>query len=145
MSLYTIAYQSTERLRFHDQDLLGLLSGARSNNMRLNITGMLLYHEGSFFQIIEGPKEAVCTLYDGIQGDARHTNVVTQYENALDERLFPHWSMLFRTVDGLTVRSVESMADMIALDIPMHGSDSFASHKTEILSLINKVTMSLVA
>ena len=45
-------------------DLIDLLRLARSNNTQLDITGMLLHHDGSFLQVLEGPEDSVRTLFD---------------------------------------------------------------------------------
>lgn len=64
------------------------------NNLKVNITGLLVYFEKLFFQIIEGEDEEVDRIYLKIQKDPRHNNILrlkTEYN--VGERLFPSWSM----------------------------------------------------
>ena len=69
-----LGYASAATVEFSDDDLRELLAKSRSNNMAAGITGMLLYHEGSFLQVLEGPSEAVEHLYARIRRDKRHGN-----------------------------------------------------------------------
>jgi hypothetical protein len=39
--------------------LARVLRDSRRNNVRVDVTGMLLYTEGTFFQVLEGPAAAV--------------------------------------------------------------------------------------
>jgi hypothetical protein len=40
------------------------LEQSRENNLRLDVTGMLLYKGGNFMQMLEGEKDAVLGLYE---------------------------------------------------------------------------------
>ena len=62
--LIHIIYVSKETEDFSNDKILKLLDGARSNNTKLDVTGMLLYSEGSFFQILEGEEEIVDQLFN---------------------------------------------------------------------------------
>lgn len=86
VSRFAKPLQSDEIARLADQ------SAAR--NQQLGVTGVLMSAGGLFFQIIEGPKEHIDTLYESIVRDGRHTDVLLlgSEENAND-RLFPDWSM----------------------------------------------------
>jgi len=57
------------------EELAELLQGARDTNAELGLTGMLLYAEGSFFQVLEGQADVVDALYDKIERDKRHDQV----------------------------------------------------------------------
>ncbi|GAB5555430.1 MAG: hypothetical protein Sapg2KO_50210 [Saprospiraceae bacterium] len=64
------------------------------NNLKVNITGLLVYFEKLFFQIIEGEDEEVDQVYQKIQKDPRHNNILRlKTEYSVGERLFPTWSM----------------------------------------------------
>jgi hypothetical protein len=52
-------YASSGAPEFHEADIPALLQTTRENNARLDVTGMLLYVQGSFFQVLEGPAEKV--------------------------------------------------------------------------------------
>ena len=65
-----------------------------ANNARDGITGMLMASGQLFFQLIEGPDEAVDALYDRILGDHRHRNVMVLGDERGDlQRQCPDWAM----------------------------------------------------
>lgn len=90
-----IAYTSRATHLMSALELEEMLRQAREFNRQNDITGMLLYKDGSFFQVIEGKGEVVETLYLSIQQDLRHFNVKTLYQRPLVQRNFPNWQMGF--------------------------------------------------
>jgi len=77
-----------------ERDLQEIQRVSQRNNARDGITGVLLYIGGYFFQLIEGEDEAIDRLFDKLQRDARHTDIVLiQTELGVTERLFPQWAM----------------------------------------------------
>jgi hypothetical protein len=88
-----VAYASAANAPFSGQALGDLLLGARSKNSRLGLTGMLLYHQDSFFQVLEGPSTAVGSLYEHICADERHTKIVKLIHEPIEKRSFSEWTM----------------------------------------------------
>ncbi|HEX8402455.1 MAG TPA: BLUF domain-containing protein [Allosphingosinicella sp.] len=74
--------------------LAGILSGARRNNPRDDITGALICRHDLYLQLIEGPPAAIDALYARIAADDRHDDVRLLLADEVAERLFPDWSML---------------------------------------------------
>jgi hypothetical protein len=91
----SIIYTSISTEPFDDDDLLALLDASRRNNADAGLTGMLLYRDGRFFQVIEGPEEALRARMETISADPRHTRVQVLFEETLGARRFPDWSMGF--------------------------------------------------
>jgi hypothetical protein len=79
-------------------DFEKLLLEARDHNNRHALTGMLLYAEGTFFQVLEGQAEVVDALYAKIESDARHTNVTRIMHEPIPRRSFDMWTMGFSSV-----------------------------------------------
>lgn len=90
-------YSSAACERFDAAALRELLDDSRVRNERAGITGMLLYADGSFFQVIEGPAEAVSELFARIVADRRHEHVTRIIEEPIPRRSFGDWSMGFPT------------------------------------------------
>ncbi len=67
--LHQLVYISAAEHDFPEKELQELLAKARENNSKLDISGMLLFHEGSFIQALEGEKAAVESLYNKIGQD----------------------------------------------------------------------------
>ena len=115
LGLWQLLYHSTEAYEMDASDLLKLLIDARGHNAEHRITGLLLYHDRRFMQLLEGGRETVQTLYRKIQRDPRHSDLVLETEGPASVRMFSTWHMAFVEVpkiDGNPVLdSVESELD----------------------------------
>ena len=92
MKRITYISRLANALSVDDIETIGKVSG--HNNRLHGITGLLVYFDRLFFQIIEGPDEKVDHLFDKIGQDPRHQDILrlkTEYE--VTERLFPVWTM----------------------------------------------------
>ncbi len=96
--VYYLVYLSSANHLFSESELTGILNISRKNNSGLNVTGILLYHEGSILQVLEGDEAVVKNLYNKIGKDSRHKNVIRMVAGNNAERSFPDWSMGFKTV-----------------------------------------------
>lgn len=90
-----LIYVSAASVPFTEQELGSLLLRARANNQRLGVSGLLIHHAGSFFQVLEGGPDTVNTLYERIALDKRHTRVLTLVRGLVPQRAFGDWSMGF--------------------------------------------------
>lgn len=78
---YQLLYISAAEHEFSEKELEELLKAARENNERLEISGMLLFHKGSFIQALEGKKDDVERLYQNISIDANKARPCEQLHN----------------------------------------------------------------
>jgi hypothetical protein len=105
MNVFYYMYCSKSRKSFSQVELLELLTRSRPNNSKLGLTGMLLYKNGEFVQVLEGSEQEVRALIQKIKQDPRHADVVKLLEGYCDERQFPYWYMGFSDVDSSEVRN----------------------------------------
>ena len=105
-STYHVLYRSRATQAPTETDLLALLDWSRTYNAQQQITGLLLYSDGRFVQLFEGPESAVQALYARIQQDPRHTQVVTVSDGPAPQRWFADWHMAFGYVDAPELRQV---------------------------------------
>jgi hypothetical protein len=117
-------YVSSSVKLFTSDELVELLEKSRINNEKLGLTGMLLYKDGDFMQVLEGDEEAVRWLSARIGRDPRHTNVKALLEGPITEREFPDWSMGFHNLDGIEAGEISGYSSF--LDSPLR-AESFAS------------------
>ena len=96
--IFELAYMSEARRPFSTMELSLLLRASRLRNARAGITGLLLYADRSFLQVLEGPRDVVTKTFAKIAGDERHRRVVHLFESEKQGRHFGDWSMSF--VDG---------------------------------------------
>jgi len=93
--IFSLLYLSESTVPFSKRDLRELLTKSRENNSKLGITGMLLFKEGKFMQVLEGHKESVLPLFEKISSDPRHSRITTLFQGTSSQRDFPDWSMGF--------------------------------------------------
>src|SRR6202012_579411 len=82
-----------------EAELSALLPEIRERNKTFHVTGLLVYCEGTFIQVIEGDDSTINKLFNTISKDKRHRNIIKLAEGSLDTRNFPDWSMAFKTVN----------------------------------------------
>ena len=92
-------YVSAASWKLGQEDVDEILRAARRNNPAHGVTGMLLYIDLGFFQILEGPPDGVETVYAKILADKRHTAQRILVDEEVGERLFAQWSMGFDKPD----------------------------------------------
>jgi len=97
--MYQIVYISSAVTPFSKDQLLELLNHCRTSNQRNGLTGMLLYKDGNFMQVLEGEQEAVERRFDLIRRDPRHKDVIVIETSQTPQRQFGEWSMGFRDLN----------------------------------------------
>jgi hypothetical protein len=106
-----IVYASTATHACSDEELAQMLEKARSNNKQSAITGMLVYHEDCFLQLIEGPGPALNQLFGKLRADPRHHKVVLLLRERISERTFADWTMGFARLSSSEVQALPGMMD----------------------------------
>jgi len=102
-----IVYASAARHSFTTNELTELLAKARKNNQALGVSGLLLYHRGSFLQVLEGEEPAVDALFEKIAKDPRHNRCIVIKRSPIQSRRFADWSMGFVEVSDEVARKLE--------------------------------------
>lgn len=119
--LSQIAYISTASKLFDPAELRDMLKEANENNTKSGITGMLLYKDGQFMQVLEGPEEAVRVTFHRIDKDPRHHGVMVLLKGPVEERRFPGWSMAFRDLNLSDNKDVPGFSEF--LNTPLTGKE----------------------
>lgn len=96
--LVAIVYVSSATKHLEEDEILEILRVARRKNQELDITGMLLYRDGNFLQVLEGPAGAVESVIQKIKSDHRHKGIILMSRKHIEERQFGDWSMAFRNM-----------------------------------------------
>ena len=136
-----LTYASTTNQEWSPEELLSLLKQSRTNNGAKNITGILLYSNGTFFQVLEGDEATVEDLYKTIEKDPRHKNCTLIEKLNITERAFPYWSMGFEKIKPEELRKMEGLNNFFEHDFTPAG---FASHKNIIGPLLTHLRSKLV-
>lgn len=110
MNLLQIVYLSS--MTGDDETVLkDILEECGRNNAANGITGMLLYFDKQFMQVLEGPDTAVLATYQKVHLDSRHTRITELIQGPIDHRQFEGWSMGFRKLESQD-----------AVDFPAHAA-----------------------
>jgi len=116
MALVHLVYASSATNPFSEKDLLALLEISRRKNETVGITGLLLYHDGNFMQVLEGEEPAVTATHARILEDPRHCGLLTLLKEPIEKRAFGDWSMGFRNLDSNELRSTPGYSEFMNED-----------------------------
>lgn len=119
--VFQTIYVSSAAFELSRDDVYEILETSRLNNSAAGLTGMLLYHDGNFIQVLEGERKNVLSTLSRIERDTRHRGVIRLIERDIDEREFGSWSMGFVSSDAI-VREHEAFSDFL-MAVDHAGSD----------------------
>lgn len=114
---YAISYVSTASEKLTDTEIEKILDFSKNWNNNHNITGILLFSQGNFFQVLEGEKVLLQDLFEKITNDSRHYNVIRIFGKEIDDTNFEGYSAKFISLDsqfrkkdfGRYINQVESL------------------------------------
>jgi len=130
-----LTYVSSATREMSEDDLLFLLEQSRNRNKKQNVTGMLLYAGGNFFQVLEGDEKDIDEIYEAIVNDERNKgNIVILKEN-IKERTFPDWTMGFKHLTTKNIDSIEGYSEF--LDSKKE-PEEFATKSDKVLWLLHQ-------
>ena len=135
--LYRVLYCSRNNLggapESYAEEIRGILAKSRENNARDGVTGGLLFSDGCFAQVLEGPLHTVESAFERIQCDGRHQDVTVLQSGPITARDFPDWSMAFTGTDPAA-----NPLSGAGLNDAFSGRSSAGDH---VLSLLKKVVV----
>ena len=108
--MYRLIYLSTSN-NLNDHDLTNLLVKSQKSNRLNNISGILIHKNGEFIQVLEGEKKAVLDLFDVIEKDSRHKNVIAFDKKEVSKRYFSGYFMAFDQKHFEKSKNFEALRD----------------------------------
>ncbi len=111
--MISLIYASSATQKMSSDELMTILNKAREKNQSLDITGMLLYRDGNFLQVLEGDEEKVTRLYNTIAEDARHDGILKLSQRPISQREFGDWKMGFVDLEQLKLEDVPGYSDYL--------------------------------
>jgi len=115
MAVFHIIFVSTATTRLPELALFELLYVTRARNERRGLTGLLLYSDERFMEVLEGPESDVREVFESILRDPRHKNVDLLRFEWLEQCHFLDWRMGFRTLHG-AVDDIEGFSRFLEPD-----------------------------
>ncbi len=129
-TLSLLAYTSIANHHMSHQELIDLLSVSCKSNSNADITGMLLYLEGCFFQVLEGEPNKIEALFEKISKDKRHHSVMKLTFEPLVERGFANWTMGYQSVTREELAAITGLTDFLDTENSgFHGMESTRARK----------------
>lgn len=92
---HQLIYSSLSAIPMQRDELQALLDHAQRANSAKNITGVLVYVDGHFLQVLEGERLVVEALLERISRDVRHEAVSLLQASEIAVPMFSKWDMAF--------------------------------------------------
>ena len=115
-----VSYISSATSPMSNQDLSRLLEQCREYNAANSVTGMLLYSNSTFVQVLEGEDRVIDELLDRIEENARHTDIRLLYRKRIDRREYAGWNMGFKRIGKADLKDIEGVGDLSQSDFNVH-------------------------
>ncbi len=93
--LKTICYISSSTQNDSLENIKEMYSKAKANNSKNNISGILIYHNGNYLQVLEGTHKDVDQTYIRISKDSRHKNIIKVINSDTEYRIFEDYNFGF--------------------------------------------------
>jgi hypothetical protein len=112
--LKRISYISKFSRRLTRDEIDELAADSAERNRSLGVTGMLMSSGDIFYQVLEGPLDAVDGLFQKIAVDPRHRDVlVLSMQDEVDDRQFPSWAMKKVNLDEGSLSRLEPIRALL--------------------------------
>jgi len=85
---FAISYVSTANRDLNQEEVAELLDLTEIRNNIEGVNGLLIYSSGNFFEVIEGEETKIKELFENINEDPRHRNIMMVFEKEIDKPLF---------------------------------------------------------
>jgi len=85
---FAISYVSTANRDLNQEEVAELLDLTEIRNNIEGVNGLLIYSGGNFFEVIEGEETKIKELFENINEDPRHRNIMMVFEKEIDKPLF---------------------------------------------------------
>ncbi len=114
--MYRLVYVSSATSAMSESDLHALLKQSKRNNKRRKISGLLLYADGNFIQVIEGQEKNLDRLYHKIKCDPRNTGHILINKQRIEHRAFEEWGMSFKVISPQTIENLDGYSRFLQND-----------------------------
>jgi hypothetical protein len=130
---YAISYVSTANPALSENEIQSTLDFSKDWNNNHEITGILLFSQGNFFQVLEGEESLLKMLFERIKADKRHHNIITIFQKEVPEVKFQNYEADFISLDDrYHAKNIDSYFSQIKLLNP--------SIQSSVKYILNKFT-----
>lgn len=136
--MHRIIYLSWATAPLAQCQLEVLLQVARRRNTQLNVTGIMLYGNERFMQVLEGEEAAVRELYEQIKRDARHHHVIAYADQPVAERAFAEWAMAFQAT---TPQQFDELSGYLGAPADVKAAAGLPPDERHLLDILRSFTL----
>ena len=129
------AYVSRAAETMTQEALLSLLQQCLANNESSGVTGMLLYGNDTFLQVLEGDEAVLEAVIDNIRKDPRHSRIHFLYRKPLERRQYADWSMGFKRISAQGLQAIGGLSEFREKDFNF---DYLIEHETVVETLVER-------
>ena len=112
--IHRLVYLSTAVGVLRADELDRIWLRARAANAAAGVTGLMLFHQGVFLQVIEGPAAGVASLMERIRRDRRHANLTILESGPVSARAFANSPMTYISARNLSPGEKQAFIDLHA-------------------------------
>ena len=112
MNLIQLIYLSSLSDVKLEHEIGKIVESSVRHNKENGITGMLLYANGNFLQVLEGERNAVEETFARICADPRHYDIIDIVREPIAERHFSQWSMGYQHLNEDYIRAFPKCAPL---------------------------------
>jgi hypothetical protein len=122
-------YSSVATPLFRDDGVEELLAQARTANAEADITGMLLYVNRGFFQVLEGHPLRIESVFAKIGRDPRHDHVTQIIYEPIARRTFGQWTMGYPDLEKQELHAILGSNDFFSARSCLDGLEAGRAKK----------------
>lgn len=117
-----IIYTSVAAADLAPGEVFSIIEISAGNNARNDLTGFLLFRDGEFFQVVEGPEPAIDALLRRLEADTRHHSITMLHREPIAMRHFAKWKMKRLAVADETVTPADIAPELATAPLRVHSA-----------------------
>ena len=106
MPFIELIYYSRASKEMTEKEINEILATAHERNKDLCVSGILIYYNGYFVQLLEGNRVPVNQIFQCISNDERNENVTVMSVREIVHKSYKGWDMAY--MGGSEMRSVKN-------------------------------------
>ena len=122
-----------------EPEVAEILKEARTFNREANISGVLFFANGHFFQCLEGRSKKVLALVKKIEKDPRHSDLKVSFCRRARRRKFKNWTMKYVPVDEVVQEFV--VANGYDRFDPTHFTETDINRLVELFTKVSDTSL----
>ncbi|MGY6560711.1 MAG: BLUF domain-containing protein [Luteibaculaceae bacterium] len=127
-TIHYLLYYSVLHTDSTDEDLEDIFNRSIRNNIRNQITGVMIYQDGKFMSLLEGEKEALESTFNRISKDDRHQFLKILVSGKHQKRLYEHWRAFWNPLtnqDLYDISRLNNLENFVPQDYLMQADKTF--------------------